>query len=117
MLTYSQIHHSVIKPRRQSNPRKLNVLSLHLFTNQFILKKCHQTMSANAVLFGIERDEENGTWTYSLEVRFRTGSVIDREWKLINLDGGEDLIGNVSIGRDPVKMICKDGHTFWIPTS
>lgn len=33
--------------------------------------------------------------TYSLEVGFGTGSIIDREWKLINLDGGEDLIVNV----------------------
>lgn len=34
--------------------------------------------------------------TYSLEVRFRTGSVIDREWKFINLDGGEDLIVGIA---------------------
>lgn len=36
---------------------------------------------------------------YSLEVGFGTSSIIDREWKLINLDGGEDLIVDVKKGK------------------
>lgn len=84
-MTYSQIHHSVIKSRRQSNPRKLNVLCLHLFTNQ---QKYVYRFWQSQVL-----EKEYGT--YSLEVGFGTSSIIDREWKLINLDGGEDLIVDI----------------------
>lgn len=40
--------------------------------------------------------QKKRTVTYSLEVRFGTGSVIDREWKFIDLDGGEDLIVGIA---------------------
>lgn len=49
--------------------------------------------------------QKKRTVTYSLEVRFRTGSVIDREWKFINLDGGEDLIVGIAKKLSALSLI------------